>query len=296
MKKTLLLVVLAACTYVATAQNTSKNGHQITPETDDWGLAIDIDPILSYIGNMFNGTTDNSAPTWNYVNNSPIPMTITGFMMKDENTAYRGKVRLGFGSNKRTNFVDNDNDTINVPTSKVEDEQKISANNILLSAGIQKMRGKHRVKGLYGAEALIGFTSGKTTYDYGNAMTIINQSPTSTVESSWELSEPYSSSASSRTTEDKSGTGFYIGVRGFIGAEYFFAPKLSIAGEFGWGIGFFSEGEGEISTQFVDNSGLTPVVREVTEKSGKSSSFTVDTDSGNPWSSPSGSLRMTFYF
>jgi hypothetical protein len=296
MKKSMLLLVLATCSYVATAQNTSKNGHQITPEAGDWGLGIDVDPIFRYIGNMFNGNTDNSAPSWNFVDNSPIPMTITGFMIKDENTAYRAKVRLGFGSNKQTNFVDNDLDSINVPTGKVEDERKMSATNILISAGIQKMRGKHRVKGLYGAEALIGFTTNKTTYDYGNAMTTINQAPTSTVESSWDSSPPYSSSTASRTTEDKSGTGIYFGVRGFIGVEYFMAPKISLAGEFGWGLGFMSQGEGEVSTQFVDNTGLIPVVKTVTEKSGKSSSFGVDTDSGSMFSSPSGSIRMTFYF
>ena len=289
-------MVLATSSYVATAQNNSKNGHQITPETGDWGIGIDVDPIFNYVGNMFNGTSDNSSPSWNFVNNSPIPMTITGFMMKDETTACRGKIRIGFGSNKETNFVDDDLDTLGIPTRKLSDERKTSSTNILIGLGIQKMRGKHRVKGIYGAEVLFGLTGGKTTYDYGNAMTITNQSPVSTVESSWDSSTPYSAAASSRTTENKSGTGLYVGLRGFIGAEYFFAPKISVAGEFGWGVGFSSVGEGEITTQFVDNTGIIPQVRNVGEKSGKSSSFGVDTDTGNSFGSPSGSLRMTFYF
>jgi len=296
MKKNLLVMLLVTFTFVANAQNVSKNGHQITPETGDWGIAIDVDPLLRYAGNMFNGNTDNSTPFWNFVDNSPIPMTITGFMLKDENTAYRAKLRLGFGSMKQTNFVDDDLDSIGVPTRKVEDERKISSTNILIGAGIQKMRGKHRVKGIYGAEVLFGMSGGKTTYDYGNAMTIINQSPTSTFDYSWDSSSPYSGSVSNRTTEEKSGSGIYFGLRGFIGAEYFIAPKISIAGEFGWGIGFMSVGEGETTTQFVDNSGLIPVVRNVTEKTGRSSSFGVDTDSGNAFGSPSGSLRMAFYF
>ncbi len=288
-------MLVASIPFGVSAQNNSKNGHQITPEANDWGLGIDVNPIFNYVGNLFNGTNNNSAPFWNFEDNSPIPMTITGYMMKDENTAYRGKVRLGFGSSKQTNFVDDDLDTTGVPTRKVEDERKSSANNILIGAGIQKIRGKHRVKGIYGAEALIGLTGGKTEYSYGNAMTLTNPSPNSTVESSWgDSGGPYSSSTSSRMTESKSGSGFYFGVRGFIGAEYFVAPKISIAGEFGWGIGFMSIGEGETTTQFYDGSGITPAVRSVTEKSGKSSSFGLDTDNGI--GSSSGSMRMTFYF
>jgi hypothetical protein len=293
MKKALLIMLIAVIPMIASAQNTSKNGHQITPEAGDWGLGIDVNPWFRFVGNMFNGNDDNSAPFWNFEDNSPIPMTLSGYMLKDENTAYRGKLRLGFGSMKMTNLVNDDTDITGNPPRQVEDERKMSANNILIGAGIQKMRGKHRVRGFYGAEALIGLTGGKTEYSYGNAMSDLNQTPTSTVESSWD-SGPYSSPASSRMTESKDGSGFYFGVRGFAGAEYFIGPRISVAGEFGWGIGLMSVGEGESTTQFVDTSGPLPAVRSVTMKTGKSSSFGLDTDSGI--GSSSGSLRMTFYF
>ena len=74
MKKNLLVIVFALAASVAFAQNTSKNGHQITPEPGDYGLGIDVNPFFSYIGNMFNGTSDNSPPTWDYTTNEPIPM------------------------------------------------------------------------------------------------------------------------------------------------------------------------------------------------------------------------------
>lgn len=290
----ILCVCLAVATTGTMAQNTSKNGHQITPEANDWGLGIDVNPLFNYMGNMFNGNTGNSSPSWDYVKNSPVPYTITGYMVKDENTAYRGKLRLGIGSYKQTNFVGDDSDSLGVRT--VEDELKTSSTNVLIGAGIQKMRGKHRVKGFYGAEAEIGFMSHKDSYSYGNAMTITNPSPTSTVPSSWFDGEPYSSSLSTRTTEEKMGTGFYFGVRGFVGVEYFVAPKISIAGEFGWGIGIISQGEGEITSEEVDFSGIVPVVKSTTDKTGKSSFFGLDTDTGSAFSQSTGSLRMTFYF
>ena len=297
MKRMILCVCLAVATTGTMAQNTSKNGHQITPEANDWGLGIDVNPLFNYMGNMFNGNTGNSSPSWDYVKNSPVPYTITGYMLKDENTAYRGKIRLGIGSTKLTNYVSDDNDTIAaLPNQTVEDTYKASQTNILIGAGIQKMRGKHRVKGYYGAEVELGLMGGKNTYEYGNAMTVLNTSPTSTVESSWTTSSPYSASASSRTTEEKMGSGFYFGVRGFVGVEYFVAPRISVAGEFGWGIGLLSQGEGETTTQTVDFAGTAPAVVSETTKSGKSSFFGADTDSGSAFTQSSGSLRMTFYF
>ena len=304
MKKNLLLFALVLACSTAMAQNTSKNGHQITPEAGDWGLGIDVDPLFEYIGNMFNGNTNNSAPSWDYINNSPIPMTISGFMMKDENTAYRGKLRIGTGSDKTISIIDQDAST-STPAATVEDERKNSASNILVSVGIQKMRGKHRIKGFYGAEALIGSgNGGKSTYDYGNPF---NLDSTSTLSSygqatvtDWSTGSGYTSVVSSRTTESKSGSTFYIGIRGFVGVEYFLAPKISIAGEFGWGLGMAFTGEGETKTEYFDTGdnpfAIDDAVRTTTSTVGKSSRFGIDNDNGGVLGSGNGSLRMTFYF
>ncbi len=40
---------------------------------------------------------------------------------------------------------------------------------IQLGAGLEKRIGSTRVVGIYGGELNIGFGSGKTTYEYGNA-------------------------------------------------------------------------------------------------------------------------------
>ena len=308
MKKILVSVFLVTVYTCTIAQNTSKNGHQITPEAGDWGLGIDVDPMFRYVGNIFNGTMDQSGPSWQFIGDSPIPMTITGYMIKDENTAYRGKLRLGIGSSKSVNIIDRDGSTTNPPAT-VEDEFKSSATNILISGGIQKMRGKHRVRGLYGAELLIGSgNGGKTTYDYGNSFNLDSTTigaPVSGADYGEATSTIWSSgtsaAVSSRVTEEKSGSTFYIGVRGFIGIEYFLAPKISIAGEFGWGLGLSSTGEGEETTQFFDTgddifNAIDDSVQSVTTKTGKSSTFGLDTDNGSPWNPSSGSIRMTFYF
>lgn len=294
MKKLILSVCLMFLVSGVMAQNNSKNGHQITPETDDWGLGIDANPFLNYLGDMFNGSSGNSSPWWNHSDGSPIPYTITGFMIKDENTAYRAKLRLGIGSSKRISIIDQDGST-STPPATVEDEIKSSATNILLSAGLQKMRGKHRVKGIYGAEVLIGSgNGGKTTYSYGNSFNTDSTSSGFGYATITDWTYGGTDYVNERTTESKTGSTFYFGLRGFIGVEYFIAPKLSLAGEFGWGIGLAATGEGEETSEYFDYTSKS--TKSMTSKTGKSSSFGLDTDNGNMFSSNGGSLRMTFYF
>ena len=235
MRKILLLIsTVALLAGVANAQENmmSKRGTPILPEAKDWGLGIDANPILEFFGNAFNND-NNPAPTWGFETN---PMVITGLMVKDANTAYRAKLRLGIGSNKVTYPVA-DNTSTAIPPAKTNDEVKTGSRNIVIGAGIQKNRGKGRLRGIYGAEAMIGLFGSKTEYTYANAFSTNVQAPTTGI--------PGQIGNFPRTTEDKSGSTFMFGIRGFIGAEYFFAPKMSVAGEFGWGPSLSSTGEGQ---------------------------------------------------
>ena len=245
MKKTVLMIACALATTVASAQDmNSKKGTPILPASGDWSIGVNASSFLDYAGNLMNGS--NSAFVFDWQN----PGVITGKMMKDDNTAYRVGVRLGFGS-----ATEGTGDT----TSGALSETKVSGNNINLSAGLQMYRGQGRLKGYYGAEAGIGLAGAKTTNSYnGNA-------------------------AAGEELENKAGSTFGLNLRGFIGVEYFFAPKMSISGEYGWGLGLSSTGEGETKT--ADGSGGSS-----TSKTGKSSSFGIDTDNA------AGAINLNFYF
>ena len=247
MKKSLLILAMFIGGAVTAQDNmTSKKGTPILPEAGDWSIGIGANSTLNYFGNLMNG--NNSAPSFDWQNPQNV---LQGKMMKDENTAYRLRLRLGLGSTKKEGQnVDTDNDG-NPDTDSAE--VKTSATNINLGAGIQKYRGKGRLKGIYGGEANIGLSGGKTTID-----------------------------APGYSSENKMGSTFSLGIRGFIGIEYFFAPKMSLGGEFGWGIAFSSTGEGENSST---SGGVSS-----SSKTGKSSSFGLDTDNA------SGSLVLNFYF
>jgi hypothetical protein len=245
MKKTLLTIALVSAVAFANAQDMmSKKGTPILPEEGDWSLGISVNPFFDYFGNMFNGSFDNSSPSWDFANSN---QAIFGRMVMADGKAYRGSVRLGFGSNS---YGTGDTTSGNLKDSSV------SSSNIVLSLGIQQSRGKGRLQGYYGAEASILFGGGRSTdYTYNGT------------------------AANSAVASRSDGSTFGIGVRGFIGAEYFFAPKISLSGEFGWGIGFKSTGAGETET-----------VGGTKSETGDSSSFTIDTDNAG------GQIMLNFYF
>jgi hypothetical protein len=278
MKKILLVMsAIVVAAGVANAQDImSKKGTPIVYEAGDWGLGIDANPFLDFAGNAFNHD-NNNAPTWNFTD---FPMVITGLKVIDANTAYRGKLRLGFGSNKQAYVVNDDANQTATPTF-ITDEQKTSYSNITVGAGIQKMRGKHRVRGFYGVEALLGLEGSKTTNSYGNALSVANPDPTTGI--------PGQPSGPGRVTESKSGSSFMFSIRGFVGVEYFFAPKISLAGEFGWGPGLSSTAAGSTTIETFNSDG-TAVTSISIDSPGKASSFSFDTDNNG------GSLRMSFYF
>ncbi len=85
---------------------------------------------------------------------------------------------------------------------------------------------------------------------------------------------------------------FGIGVRGFVGVEYFFAPKISIGGEFGWGINFLSTAKGSSETEVWDGTG----VKTTETESAGDSQFHVDTDNLAGVDNLDGSINLLFYF
>ena len=169
-----------------------------------------------------------------------------------------------------------------------EDELKHSYNFIGLGAGIEMRRGKTRLQGYYGGQFMIMFGGSKDSYTYGNAFSTSDPTPTTTVD----FNTGTTSNVSFRTTEMKSGTMMGLGLRGFIGAEYFILPKISLGAEYGWGLAFTSQGAGSSTTEAWNGTGTTTT----TVDGGKSSSFAIDTDNAAFGAGASGSILVHFHF
>jgi len=280
MKKHVLFSAAMVAAIAASAQTgeiTSNRGENWLSQSGDWGLTFGADPLLQYAGNLFNGNTGNSAPTLGnfFTSNSGngSQVVIGGKKLIDANTAYRGKLRIGFGSGKETSFVDDITSTT-TPAAIVENVEKNNFLAIDLGAGLEKRVGSTRVVGIYGAEAHVGFGGGKTTNEFGNALSATNGGP--------------------RITESKQGGTFAFGVNAFAGVEWFCAPKISLSGEYAWGLNMTSTGAGESTTERFDGA-TNAIITETVEgtpndgQSDKSSSFGIDTQLR-------GSLGINFYF
>jgi len=259
--------------YQAEAQDlTSKKGETILPEEGDYALGFDANPFLNYVGNFLN-QSGNTAPDADFVSGSNL--SIVGKMFKDAQTAYRGRVRLGFGNTSRTFQVMDDAN----PDEYVEDKITTSYTSISLGGGLEKRRGNTRVQGLYGGEALVNLNSFSRTAEFGNEMA--NGGATSVTD----FTSGTTNFVNNRTTSTSTGMGIGVTVRGFAGIEIFVFPKTSIAFEYGWGVGFNTQGGGETENESWNSTEATTN----TTTGPKTSMFGIDTDNG------SGRLTILFH-
>src|ERR1035437_1534273 len=236
----------------------SKSGFAVLPETDDWSIGFDAMPVINYFGNVLNGNTNNTYgnPSWPY----GYPMVLIRKWIKEDQMAWRGKVRIGFGSMSQDSILNDPHSTSNPPATYTN-SYKNGHTNITLGFGMQKYKGAGRVQGYYGAEAWFGIGSTSKTNTLGT-----------TADSVYFLNvgQPFVTSISSGTTVS-------FGVRGFIGIEFFFAPKMSIGAEYGWGLGISSTGAGQMVSENWDFV-TTHALQTLTTKTGGSSTFGLDTD------------------
>ena len=260
--KVILLALFVGFGSMISAQNDdvliNKNGAAILPSAGDWGLGFDAAPILNYAGNMLNGNTMNSmGSAFDNAN-----LAISGKYFTDASTAYRGSLRIGMGTTSMDQLFGGANG------DSLTNTTKMSSSVVVLGGGLEKRRGHGRLQGYYGGEMLVGFGGAKETYSYAEELS--NTNPIS------------------RTTEDKSGSVFVLGVRGVIGVEYFILPKISLGAEYGWGLSLNSQGQGSSTTESWDlaNSSSTTT----TVNTGGSSIFGIDTDNNG------GAIRLMFHF
>src|SRR5581483_2810147 len=174
MKKKLTSIAFFLLAASLTAQDlTSKKGEPILPEKGDWGIGIDANPFLNYLGNFFgkggqsvvvSGTStvttpySNTAPTWNFLTAN---QTITGRYFLDATTALRGSVRVSATSNTSRKAVEDIATAATVagtaaaypnPVPTTENRWQHTSSALGVSAGIEKRKGKTRLQGYYGGE------------------------------------------------------------------------------------------------------------------------------------------------
>lgn len=229
----------------------SKNGHQILPKKGDWSLGINASSVLEYVGNAANGENFNSSPSFNQISKNLPTATIWGKYFIADDLAWRGGLDI-FADADRDRFRINDDASSN-PDDAVFDVRDINRFGATVSLGLERRRGKSRVQGVYGADVYVHYTTNNTTkIEYANAITTSNQTPTSTAFGNpTGVPDP---ALGFRITEANFGNDFMFGLRGFVGVEYFFAPKMSLGGEFYWGVSYTTTGDTSVTFEGYEGS------------------------------------------
>ncbi|MCL2417105.1 MAG: hypothetical protein FWD02_04125 [Bacteroidales bacterium] len=266
MKKIIFTAVLAATVSFATAQETNEvltnsRGTAILPTAGSWGFGIDATPFLRYAGGLIGG---NAAVTPTFGQD----FGFHGRYFLTDNTALRFGVNLGFTSDRDVTFVPEagrpaDSD------AEVRNVVRTNSSTIILTAGLERrIGGQTRLQGFYGAQAEFGFlTDNNIRWTYGNDLP--------------------SGLGSSRPLRNNNGLTFAIGAGVFAGVEYFIAPRISLGGQVGWGIGWAMQGRGSTETEIRNISGEVEIV--TVDGNNRSTEFYVG-------HAPHSGITLTFHF
>ena len=294
MKKTILLVafvMFGTTFYTAQAQEVlkNKNGKVMLPEEGDWSISADATTFLKFAADLahIGGESAATPPKFEGTNDENRTYSITGKRFTSATQAERFSVRV-FGDNEMMSAYVKPNSG---EGDDVKDVMRSRNNMIALGYGKEFRKGSSasRLQGFYGYEAIIAFGSEGTSYKYGNDL-----------ETDFN-SKNFDSNiidASERVTSKTEGVNLAIGGRAFIGVEYFVVPKISIGGEYGWGLGFHRDFGGKTKSEHVDDGDK----ESKTASSGglfignQRSNSTGETDLWMNSFSPAGNLSINFYF
>lgn len=279
---TLLIAVMAIFSYQVQGQQSnellSKKGYKILPEAGNLSVGFDAVPLVNFALNAINIMENTGQTAQNPGFMSGYDQIIVGKYFVSSNTAYRAKFGIGIDAdNSITYFDDPLADPADEDPNQLQNISKQRSTNIFLSGGIEQRHGASRVQGYYGAEGLLTLASSKTAQEYG-------------VKWNEETEDAgLVNDGDERLLSDRAGTLFGLGGRGFIGVEYFFAPKMAISAEYGIGFIFSNSGKSKLVNEvYNSDEGSSSTVEEFGTTSGRSFEMSVDNSNA--------SLNLLIYF
>lgn len=279
-KLTALFIAVATCSAAFAAED--KPAETYLPKKGDIALGFDVLPLFRTIGNSFAGTDQTPAiggtvPDFNWCSIQPTVAIQAKYMLSDK---WGLKTTLGLLADKDRYcyYVVDDKALALDPLSK---EQVIDSRNDVrtggtLQFGAEYHLGKRRVQGIFGMGILLGFSSVKSDYSYGNKMTAFNQTPTTHFSNDYIVNE------------HKNGN-FVCGIYGSTGIEWFVAPKIALGATVDLYLYGIVQGQAWTTTRSFSEA-FDKVVDNTHVSSPGDHSLRFGTDNLG------GSLYMTFYF
>lgn len=236
MKKIIFLMsCIVISTGIATAQE-PKPEKKYTPEAGEFSIGFDASPIFNYIGNLLNSSEQNNfggfagkpftAGNDLYDPDIMPDVSIMAKYMVTDNFAIKANLGLKVIGANVLQYATDDAALLKDPLSeaKVVDRYHYSCGGFSLLIGGEYRIGKKRVQGVFGGGLLLALQNNSYSYKFGNAITEINQHPSTGNYAEWI--------GDYRTTKaNTDGFNTSIGLSASAGVEWFVAPKVSLGAE-----------------------------------------------------------------
>ncbi len=292
MKKIIsILIAIALVPSMLFAQEGAAQEQQYLPEAGEFAIGVDVLPVLSFLGNTFNGTMNNSisnlsgTPALNANNaNALLPsVSIMGKYMFTDNWALKANLGLMLrNQNTRQYIIDQHAQVLNpLSQDKVIDTESYTRNGFSLALQAEYRKGTRKIQGIFGAGVLFAMTNEKYDYQWGNQMTTINQMPNTSFSNVYD--------GSYRLLSQDNGNTFYVGIIGSVGFEWFVAPKISLGAEVSLSL-FYTAGTQTYTTREGYNRATEQIEIRTDIDTPGNTGITFGTDNLG------GSLFMMFYF
>jgi len=275
---------------------TNSRGAHILPREGDFALAIEANPFLNYFGKFLS----NAGASFDPINET----VIYGKYFIRDDRAVRARLGVVMSNNTfKRDIVDDiwdrgkpgNYDPYSGEPKFVTDVMKESTFGVELWLGYELRRGYRRLQGYYGGEVGVGFLNEKRKYDWGNAYSSNITNPTRT---NWWS---YSNAPSGYTDQDgisgylltdKLGSTFSVGLGGFVGVEYFFAPKISLGCELSLSVSLGMTGARDVEFETWNSAGNRVVTRTEQRFSGSQSGGVLLNTAANS----GGKIFLIFHF
>lgn len=301
MKKiTLLIASFTFLCFSLQAQNelVSKKGFKILPEAGDIALGVDFAPFINTL-NFMGGTS--TGPKMSFGDG----LSIFGKYYATDNFAFRVKLAINHVANSERGYVIDQSIIGPGDGDLVMDEATFSYSRFSFGLGFEKRRGHGRLQGYYGADLFFELSDGGSgkansnfSAEYANPYDAFHIDPSTS-----DFINGGSTENPKRFTEINQGYAMGFGVRGFIGVEYFIAPKISIGGEVGWGVAYQMGFDGSTTTEewynqsvrttTVENGGLPD--QFIVGTTGSTQGF-FENNGYNTWLGLNGNINIIFHF
>ena len=246
MKRILSIMIIATLALPVFASNKNdstrmvKDYSQILPQAGDWSLGFTLNPFVNFVGNMFNNTTnqliDNQrigGGVIQYGNDPAYPLiSIMGRYMFTDHFGIRANIGLLMCYRDSSKYVFDDYSVAmeDLVPSMVKDRATSNTFGGSFNVAAEYRLGKKAVQGVFSGGLMYSLSKSTCDFTYGNAITDINQNPTSAFHHTI-IGEDRLGMNSYRVLRESTACTHTIGLVCSAGVEWFVAPKVALGAE-----------------------------------------------------------------